>query len=149
MTVVTLSDHVQDAVAREREHVKARLEELQAQADRLHDLVDQVDRDVKEAARLLRHMDEMLGIAPQLALKMDGPLSGRELQRVAVDLLQRDQDASAGAPVHYRDWYALLLKAGGRVAGKDPLATFLTQVSRADEVESVRPRSGLYRLRTA
>jgi len=31
-----------------------------------------------------------------------------------------------------------------RVAGRAPIATFLTQVGRADEVESVRPRSGLY-----
>ena len=39
----------------------------------------------------------------------------------------------------------LLTAAGFRVAGRDPIATFLTQVGRANEVESVRPRSGLYR----
>jgi hypothetical protein len=33
--------------------------------------------------------------------------------------------------LHYRQWYELLLGAGFRVAGKDPLAVFLTQLSRS------------------
>ena len=125
--------------------MQARLAELRAQSQRLHDLAEQLDRDVEEATRLLRRMDEMLGLAPQLALEMDGELRGRKLQEVAVQLL-RDQPRP-GATVHYREWYELLVDAGVRVAGKDPLATFLTQIARADAVESVRPRSGLYRLR--
>jgi hypothetical protein len=149
MAVVALSEHVQGALARERDQVAGRLEQLHEQSARLHALVEQLDRDLGETARLLQQMNEVLGDAPQLSL--DGDLRGRELQRVAVDLLQREQsgDGAAGEPVHYRDWYTLLIDAGGRVAGKDPLATFLTQISRADEVESVRPRSGLYRLRSA
>ncbi|MDX6618503.1 MAG: hypothetical protein QOK36_889 [Gaiellales bacterium] len=41
------------------------------------------------------------------------------------------------------------VRAGIRVGDKDPLGSLLTQVSRASAVESVRPRSGLYRLSTA
>ena len=134
-------------VGQERRQVQARLEELRAQSQRLRELVDQVDRDVNEAARLLRRMDEMLGLAPQLALEVDGELRGRKLQEVAVQLLREQR--RPGTTLHYREWYALLLDTGARIAGKDPLATFLTQVSRADAVESVRPRSGLYRLRSA
>jgi hypothetical protein len=144
-----LSDHVQDALARERDQVALRLESLRAQADRLHALVDDLDRDVEETTRLLRHMDEVLGVAPQLSLGVDGELRGRELQRVAVELLRREQADAVGEPVHYRDWYQLVVGAGGRVAGRDPVASFLTQVSRAPGVESVRPRSGLYRLQPA
>src|SRR6185312_16269925 len=33
--------------------------------------------------------------------------------------------------LHYRQWYELLAEAGFRVAGKDPLAVFLTQLSRS------------------
>jgi hypothetical protein len=33
--------------------------------------------------------------------------------------------------LHYRQWYELLVEAGYRVAGKDPLAVFLTQLSRS------------------
>jgi hypothetical protein len=93
-------------------------------------------------------MDEMLGLAPQLSLDaLHGELRGQRLRETAVELLR--QKKGVGSVVHYREWYSLLLEAGVRVAGKDPLATFLTQVARAPGVESVRPRSGLYRLRAA
>src|SRR5262249_28303166 len=36
--------------------------------------------------------------------------------------------------LHYRRWYELLQDAGYAVAGKDPLAVFLTQVSRSPVV---------------
>lgn len=147
MTVARLSEHVQQAVEGEREVVTGRLEALRAQSARLHELVDQVDGEVEETARLLRRMDEMLGIAPQLSLEAHGELRGQKLQEIAVALLQEKR--GAGVAVHYRDWFDLLVEAGLHVAGKDPLSTFLTQVARAPSVESVKPRSGLYRLRSA
>jgi hypothetical protein len=148
MTVARLSDHVREAVEREREVVAQRLADLRTQADRLHAVVADVDRDVGETARLLRQMDEMLGLAPQLSLEaLHGELRGQRLREIAVDLLR--QKRGMGVVVHYREWYELVLEAGLRVAGKDPLATFLTQIARAPGVESVRPRSGLYRLRSA
>lgn len=126
----------------------ARLVALRQQSRRLHDLVDAVDRDLAEAARLLRTMDEMLGRASQLSLEsMHEELRGRKLQEIAVELLRHRRDP--GAVVHYREWYELVVAAGLRVGGKDPLANFLTSVARAPGVESVRPRSGLYRLRSA
>jgi hypothetical protein len=145
VTDVELAEHVRETVEQERLVVARRLDDLRHQADRLHVLAEQVDADVQQAARLLRHMDEMLGLAPQLSLdSLDGEIRGQRLREIAVALLR--QKKALGDEVHYRDWYALLLDAGIRVAGKDPLATFLTQIARAPEVESVRPRSGLYRL---
>jgi CxxC motif-containing protein (DUF1111 family) len=105
-----------------------------------------LERDVELTARLLRQMDDMLGLAPQLSLHaLDGELRGQQLQEVAIELLRR----RGRQEIHYRDWYGLVVDAGFQVSGKDPLAAFLTQVSRAESVESVRPRSGLYRLRSA
>jgi hypothetical protein len=145
MAVVQLSDHVREAVEAERELVAERLVALRAQAERLHAVVDEVDRNVDETARLLRQIDEMLGLAPQLSLEtLHGELRGQRLRDIAVDVLR--QKKGVGSVVHYRDWYQFLLEAGLRVAGKDPLATFLTQIARAPGIESVRPRSGLYRL---
>jgi hypothetical protein len=57
--------------------------------------------------------------------------------------------SSAGDPIHYRIWFQELVDSGYRVLGRDPLATFLTQVSRIDRVEKIGRRSGLYRLRVA
>lgn len=146
MSVLQLSDHVRAAVEGERDVIVERLATLRLQAERLHAVVDELDRSVEETARLLRQIDEMLGCAPQLSLEAShGELRGQRLREIAVDLLRQKKDV--GEAVHYRDWYEFLLEAGIRVAGKDPLATFLTQIARAPGVESVRPRSGLYRLR--
>lgn len=147
MSVARLSEHIQKAVEQEREVVSARLEALRAQAARLHDLVEKVGSDVAETARLLQQMDEMLGIAPQLSLDSHGELRGQKLQEIAVELLRTKR--GPGVAVHYREWFELLVNSGVRVAGKNPLGTFLTQVARAPQVESLRPRSGLYRLRSA
>jgi hypothetical protein len=147
VAIAQLSDHVQQAVEAEREVVVARLAALREQSQRLHVLVDEVDADVAETARLLRRMDEMLGIEPQLSLEAHGELRGQKLQEIAVEILR--QRKGAGVAVHYKDWYALLTEHGLRVGGRDPLATFLTQIGRAPDVESVRARSGLYRLRGA
>jgi hypothetical protein len=147
VAVAHLSEHVRQAVEQERELVAARLQALRGQSERLHELVEKVDADIAETGRLLRRMDEMLGIAPQLSLDAQGELRGGKLQEIAIELLR--QKKGAGVAVHYRDWFALLVDAGLDVAGKDPLSTFLTQIARSPAVESVRPRSGLYRLRSA
>lgn len=147
VSVIALSDHIQHAVAQEREVVAVRLDALRAQAARLHVLTEKVDAEVAETAALLRRIDEMLGIAPQLSLEAQGELRGQRLQEIAVELLREKK--GAGVAVHYREWFGLLTEAGLQVAGKDPLATFLTQIARSPAVESVRPRSGLYRLRSA
>jgi Family of unknown function (DUF6361) len=148
MAVRVLSDHVRETVEREREVIAARLSSLREQSQRIHEVAETIDNDLEDAARLLRTMDEMLGRAPQLALEsMHEELRGKKLQEIAVELLRRRH--GAGATVHYREWFRLLQEAGVRIGGKDPLATFLTQIARAPAVESVRPRSGLYRLRSA
>lgn len=56
-------------------------------------------------------------------------LRGPAIREAAVRVLI----AQAGPieAMHYRQWYELLLEAGFRVAGKDPLAVFLTQLSRS------------------
>ncbi|WP_028060274.1 hypothetical protein [Candidatus Solirubrobacter pratensis] len=58
-------------------------------------------------------------------------LRGPEIREAAVRaLIERD----AGEALHYRDWFALLVDAGHEIAGKDPLAVFLTQLSRSPVV---------------
>lgn len=71
----------------------------------------------------------------------------QRLREVAIQVLKRRKGRRA--TVHYKEWYYLLVEEGHKVAGKDPIASFLTQVSRAPEVEKVGRRSGLYRLAAA
>jgi hypothetical protein len=51
--------------------------------------------------------------------------------------------------MHYREWYELLERAGHAIAGKDPVAVFLTQISRSPAVRR-GARAGVYEIdRTA
>jgi hypothetical protein len=59
-------------------------------------------------------------------------LRGPAIRRAAVEVLL-DQPGRPEA-LHYRQWYELLVAAEYTVAGKDPLAVFLTQLSRSPVV---------------
>ncbi len=70
--------------------------------------------------------------APACDARAGRPLRGAAVRETAVRLLA-EHSAGAG-PIHHRAWYALLVDAGFRVEGKDPLAVFLTQVTRSPVV---------------
>jgi hypothetical protein len=60
-----------------------------------------------------------------------------------------EAELGRGEPIHYREWFDRLRARGHRVSGRDPLANFLPQISRADGVERVGSRTGVYKLRNA
>ncbi len=69
-------------------------------------------------------------------------LRGPEIRETAVAVLAGS--AQSGA-IHYRAWYEMILAAGYDVAGKDPLAVFLTQISRSPVVKR-STQAGVYTL---
>lgn len=140
-----LQEAARKVLQRERAAVAERLEEERSQADRLRSLLDRLDQQACETARLLRELDESLGLAPQLPLEaLSEDLRGQRLREAAVSVLRTSRQV--GEQIHYTEWLGLLEDLGARVGGKNPRATFLTQIAQAPQVESVRPRSGLYRL---
>lgn len=143
-----LSDRLRAAAAHEREIVLCRVGELTEQAGRLRDLLEGVEGELVGTSRLLGQLDEMLGIARQMPIvNPEGILRGQRIRAVAIQVLKRHRRSRD--PLHYREWYDLVVKDGHRVAGKDPVATFLAELSRAPEVESIGSRTGLYRLTAA
>ena len=68
-------------------------------------------------------------------------LRGPSIRRVAVAILL---DRGMGA-LHYREWFQMLGDEGYAVEGKDPLAVFLTQISRSPVVGK-STQSGVYEL---
>lgn len=83
--------------------------------------------------RRVQELDELLGRALQLRLDLQtDALRGQRLREVAVGLIARR--GMLGEPIHYREWFELLVAEGHSVEGKDPLATFLTQVTRSPVV---------------
>jgi hypothetical protein len=134
-----------DELRNEYRRMLVRVERDRDQVQRLRDLAEQAAERVAADERLLRSMAEVLGLSAQATIdELGGALRGARLREVAVELLRKH--LAPGEDVHYRDWYALLATEGVAVAGKDPLATFLAQISRAESVEAVGKRTGRYRL---
>jgi hypothetical protein len=73
------------------------------------------------------------------------PLRGPAIRRAAVEVLRAHPDRPQA--LHYRAWFDALVAAGHEVAGKDPLAVFLTQLSRSPVVRR-GTQSGVYELDT-
>lgn len=71
----------------------------------------------------------------------DTVLRGARIREAAVRVLAANSQPDA--PVHYRDWFELLTSQGFMPAGKDPLATFLTQIGRSPLVQRTTT-SGMY-----
>jgi hypothetical protein len=135
-----------ESLRREYEEMLVRLERGRERAQRLRDLAEEATDQVIADERLVRSLAEVLGVSPQATIQdLGGALRGQRLREVAVDVLKKHVEP--GDEVHYREWFELLRDAQVVVAGRDPLATFLAQVSRSQAVEAVGRRSGRYRLR--
>jgi hypothetical protein len=125
---------------RERERLSARRDgvarQLAALEQRLADAeerLDLIDRLAPEAAN----------VHPLPARAAREGLTGAAIRRAAIEVLAaREQGPGA---IHYKDWFALLEQAGHQVAGKDPLAVFLTQLARSPLVRR-STQAGVYEL---
>lgn len=143
-----LSESFAAAAKAEHEQLAVRLVEVRERIEHFETLAAEARGEAESLARLMRDLEEMLGIASQIAMcELDEELRGERLRDVALAVLR--EKVADGTPIHYRDWFEALREAGYRVVGRDPLASFLTQISRIDRVEKVGRRSGLYRLRIA
>lgn len=118
--------------------VRARAEQWTARGEALMSQAEGLEAQVRE-------LDELLGRAPQLRLDLQsGELHGQQLREAALRTLMREHGVRQ--PIHYRQWYELVTDAGIRATGKDPLATFLTQITRSPIVERIEGESGTYQL---
>lgn len=135
-TLLDLSEQARAVIAAEREAVTLRVADLRRQSESIHAVAEQIDRDLASAERLLRRMDEVLGLAPQLAIEdLGGELRGHRLREVAVEVLR--QTRGVGVVIHYTEWFELVVREGVQIGGKNPTATFLTQIAKAPQVEPV------------
>ena len=120
------------------------LEREREQLEGMRAIVERLAERIADDERMLGEVESVLGKNPQLRLDdADIRLRGRRLEEVAIRVLQEERGVE---DVHYREWLQLLRTRGHLVAGKDPLETFLSQITRSEAVERVRRRSGLYRL---
>jgi hypothetical protein len=130
---------------RERQDLVERVYGLRQRAAMHRDMLEHLEQQLAQDERLLSEIEELSDRRPQLRLeRLNRQLKGRRLQEVAVEVLRRrvgDDQA-----VHYREWFSLLRAEGYEIAGRDPVNSFLTGISRAHGVERVGSRTGLYRI---
>jgi hypothetical protein len=125
-----------ERLERRRESLRAELADLEAQMGSL-----------RERQRLLGMLvDDVATADDEASVPARGsgvrPVRGRRLRLIAAQLLWQ---SLAEQEIHYREWFERLLQAGYAVGGRDPLASFLTNVR--DSPAVVRgQRQGFYRL---
>jgi hypothetical protein len=134
-----------EAAIAEYRLVRGRIIEQRAQVQRLRALVERLEEQLGRDERFLDELAGVCGLSEQLQIEeLDPVLRGERLREVALAVLA--EELGPGREIHYRDWFALVQRAGHQIGGRDPLATFLAQVNRADGVVSIGRRSGRYRL---
>jgi hypothetical protein len=143
------------AVAAERGDLNRRREGLLERRRRLQAELDEIEASMAELDERLMLIGRLAGEDPRgeqpridaepVVPGADAPttLRGPAIRAAAVRVLL----AHPGRPeaLHYRRWFDLLTEAGYSVAGKDPLAVFLTQLSRSPVVRR-GTQSGVYQL---
>ena len=135
----------QGSIEAEYTALLAQVVEQRERADRLRALADRVEENATADEHLVGELAALIGRDPQMRLEdLDRRLRGERLREVALEILRRE--VGPGAPIHYKEWYGLLVAAGHKIGGRDPVATFLTQAHRCDGVEHIGQRTGRFRL---
>ena len=149
------SARLRRAVAAERGGLERRREGLLQRRRRVQAELDEIEASVAEIDERLMLIDRLAGEnppreQPPIEAEDESPdgepaaiLRGPAIRAAAVRVLlvhPRRPEA-----LHYREWFGLLADAGYSVAGKDPLAVFLTQLSRSPLVRR-GTQSGVYEL---
>lgn len=145
---LSLSDEFRQTAAQEREHLLRLYERCRETSDHHAQLAEEAARQADRYASTIRDLGELLGAEDQLSMtSLSAELRGERLRDVAAEVLWRH--FGEGDVVHYKQWFELVVSEGYKVGGRNPTATFLTQVARVDAVERVARRSGLYRVKAA
>jgi hypothetical protein len=126
---------------RQRAHLARQAAELRAALGRIELGLAEIDAQCALLERIAPGEREDPPAAPAANPRA---LRGPAIREAAVTVLR----ARGADELHYRDWYDLLVRAGYEVAGKDPLAVFLTQLGRSPVVRRTG-RPGVYALDVA
>jgi hypothetical protein len=147
------SPRLRDAAASERRRIERELRRVDDRLARLEREADALRRQRAEAQERLHALDVLAHASPTTAPGVRRAVSrvppapavvrGAHIREIAVRVLAASPDPSRSIP--YRDWYRLVVERGIRISGKDPEASFLTQIGRSPVVVRAG-RRGMYRI---
>lgn len=139
------SNGVIEVLLGQRKTLLDRIEQEREQLEQLRTIADDLEGQISFDERLLAEIESGLGNVPQLRLEDSNVrLRGRRLEEIAIQVLAEERGANA--EVHYKEWFDLLRARGHRVAGKEPVNTFLAQINRSGAVERIGKRTGRYKI---
>jgi hypothetical protein len=147
------------AAAAERQELARHRDRLLSARDGLREELDRIDSSLRELDERALLLDRLVrppatadgdeppaaagdGVARRAAVRLSGPAIRRAAVATLLALPERPE------AMHYRDWYEAVRAAGFEVAGKDPLAVFLTQISRSPVIRR-STQAGVYELDSA
>jgi hypothetical protein len=128
------------AAASERQQLEGKRTKLEARRQRAADELQRLELQLLAIDERLEILERLAG-PEERPVKKPAPngngegmrlLRGTAIRENAIQVLAERPEGRA--PVHYRRWYELVEEAGYAVAGKDPLAVFLTQISRSPAI---------------
>jgi hypothetical protein len=138
------------AVAAERAELERHRARLAHEARELRTALTRIEHGLAEIDERCELLDRLTGPAqgerePAAERRDEAPegavLRGPAIRERAVEaLLESGREA-----LHYRRWFELVTGEGAMIAGKDPLAVFLTQITRSPVIRR-GPRAGVYEL---
>jgi hypothetical protein len=131
-----------DELRKELADIDASLRELDERTRLLDRLAAPAAEQASERGNRSQNTEAGDGIAGRAARRLRGPAIRRAAVEALLALPERPE------ALHYRDWYEAVRTAGFEVEGKDPLAVFLTQISRSPVIRK-STQAGVYELDTA
>lgn len=140
---LTELDRQRALILKRRSAVQAELEDLDKALGGVDERVALLKRIAPVEENLAGELVDESGALPAVDLPAGKVLRGTAIRETAARLLAESPDATR--PVHYRRLYGLLTESGYSVTGKDPLATFLTQLSRSPVMHKTT-QAGVYEL---
>lgn len=120
------------------ENLRSRLNVVREELNALHEQASSIIREMESKQQLVHHLSRLLTVEGYEAYEDDleelGPLTR------PVDLAFEYMDQQDGhSVVHYRELTSILISRGAIIAGKDPAANLLTQMSKDSRFVRVAP----------
>ena len=119
------------------EILRARLNTIREELDVLHKQASSIMREIEAKQQVAQHLTELLAAE---GYHVDDEELASLSQTRPVDLAFEYLEQQGGdSPIHYKELATVLISKGSLIAGKDPAANLLTQISRDGRFVRVGP----------
>jgi hypothetical protein len=147
-SLAPLSESFRATARAERDQLIHLYEQTRLRHEQLYEQAEAAALEADRYLRTVQELGELLGIEDQLSIAtLSEELRGERLREVASRIVF--EHFRPDEHFHYKRWLELVVAEGYRIGGKNPAATFLTQVALVEGVARVGRRTGVYFVESA